>query len=410
MKGVQIQTVVAGAIACHSVAISATGVAYIWGRNDEGQLGLGDTRNRYNPTPLQLPGGGSAVKGAACGAGHTLVWTIEGDLWAFGRNPFGQLGNGSQSEAVTSPISVKGAMGKVVDGGCGRDFSVAVSDTGDVYTWGCPEHGQLGNGTNGEVLERAGKVTFNNVLVPLKMAFPAGAPPPKAAMVACGQHHTVMLDSEQRVWTWGFGGYGRCGHRDNVDCMRPRPVETFSADPTPYQEMCGLEPNRAIKVAAGAACCYAVTNTNALYFWGIAKRTGEAAMYPRTVDDVQGWNIRAVSSGFSSTLIAGEKSLISFGPSPTWGELGYGPDGPKSSTRAQKVDSLEGNFVLAVSSGYGHSLAILDTEQEAFVEEDFDVLELEEVVEGGGAGAGAKRKAEGGAAAAKPKAGKKGKK
>jgi len=403
LKGIPIQTIIAGAIATHSVAISKTGVAYIWGRNEDGQLGLGDPRNRYNPTPLTLPGGGAAIKGAACGAGHTLVWTTEGDLWAFGRNGFGQLGNDSQSEMVTSPIPVKG-VGKVADAGVGRDFSVAVTEEGEVYTWGCPEYGQLGNGTNGEVLERAGKVTFNNVLAPAKMSF--GREPPKVMQLAVGQHHTIAMDAEGKVWTWGFGGYGRCGHRDNVDCMRPRAVETFSAEPTPYQEMCGVEPNRALRVAAGAACCYVVTHVNALYFWGIAKRTGEAAMYPRLVDDVQGWNIRSVSSGFSSTLIAGEKSLISFGPSPTWGELGYGPDGPKSSTRAEKVHSLEGNFVLALASGYGHSLAIIDTETDAWDEEDVEVLELEECAAGagGGGGAGAKRKAEAGGAAKGKKA------
>merc|ERR1711871_531421 len=128
-----------------------------------------------------------------------------------------------------------------------------------------------------------------------------------------------MVDNNGYLWTWGFGGYGRCGHKDSKDVLRPRSVELFETAPTPYQEMCGVKPNRAEDVVCGAACTYVVSNVRALYFFGITKRSGEATMYPKLVDDVSGWAVRSVSSGFSSTLVAAETSLISFGPSPTWG-------------------------------------------------------------------------------------------
>ncbi len=67
LQEVAVRQVVSGPVACHNVAITAAGAVYVWGRNETGQLGLGDTHNRYNPVPLVLPGAGPVVA-AACGS------------------------------------------------------------------------------------------------------------------------------------------------------------------------------------------------------------------------------------------------------------------------------------------------------------------------------------------------------
>lgn len=88
-------------------------------------------------------------------------------------------------------------------------------------------------------------------------------------------------------------------------------------------------------------------------------------MYPKAVQDLCGWRIRSLACGKSSIIVAADESTISWGPSPTFGELGYGDHKPKSSTAAQEVKTLDGIFTEQVAMGYSHSLVIARDESEA---------------------------------------------
>ena len=86
-------------------------------------------------------------------------------------------------------------------------------------------------------------------------------------------------------------------------------------------------------------------------------------MHPQVIDDITGWDVRDVACGNTHTIVSADETVITWGPSPTYGELGYGSSDPKvgkSSTRAKEVVSLKGAVALAVKAGYGHSLAIID--------------------------------------------------
>jgi len=175
------------------------------------------------------------------------------------------------------------------------------------------------------------------------------------AQVASGANHIVVMDTKGRVFTWGFGGYGRLGHDENKDEMVPRLVKFFDG------------PNRqATTIAAGSTFCLAVNKLGALYFWGQNKSAGEATMYPKPVHDLSGWNIRSIGCCHKSIVVAADNSVISWGSSPTYGELGYGVSGVKSSTTPQEVKPLEGIYVHKVAGGWGHALLIAraDTEQD----------------------------------------------
>ena len=55
--------------------------------------------------------------------------------------------------------------------------------------------------------------------------------------------------------------------------------------------------------------------------FGQNKRTGEANMYPKPIQDLTGWNVRSVGVSNTSIVIAADDSVIAWGPSPTSGEL-----------------------------------------------------------------------------------------
>jgi len=231
--------------------------------------------------------------------------------------------------------------------GAGNEVSAAVDGAGRVWVCGTQQEGACGTGVTGERIVSAGRTAF--AAVPRFQHLAALGPGTRITDVACGASHTVALDAEGSVYSWGTGGYGRCGHGDAKDVLSPRLVKAF-------------EPPRmrVAAVAAGATASYFVTRAGPMtYMAGITKKSGEANVSPKPVHDLAGWKVRAVSCGATSTLVAADSSLVVWGPSPTCGELGIG-EAQKSSTTPKLVDDLQGTRVLAVASGQAASLIVVD--------------------------------------------------
>lgn len=356
LKGIVVRSVISGPMSCHSAVITVEGKVYSWGRNDTGQLGHGDTVRRDIPTLIDSLTDFNIVK-AACGKGHTLFLTDRGVIYSVGCNASGQLGIGNQSPIpVTSPSKLlyKGPPIKLVT--CGADFSAVVDVRGNLYTFGNPEYGQLGHNSDGKYFVSNSKLAFDCKVRPQRvMVFidktKEGQVTPildvEVEEVACGQNHMVALDTNGRVFTWGFGGYGRLGHSDTKDELVPRLLKFFDG------------PNRGVrKIAAGSTFTMAISKLEALYLWGQNKNAGEAAMYPKPVHDLSGWKIRSLGCCHKSVVVAADNSVVSWGSHPTYGELGYGDGKAKSSTVPQEVKPLDGIYVSAVGCGWGHVLYI----------------------------------------------------
>lgn len=127
----------------HSCAITRRGAAYCWGRNDEGQLGDGSRTHREAPVAVRLE---SSVTGLAAGAAHTCAVLGTGQVWCWGRNNYGQLGLAGFEEgsAVPRRVVAPASFTTVVAGSvhtCGR------TRDGRVWCWGRNSYGQLGDGS-----------------------------------------------------------------------------------------------------------------------------------------------------------------------------------------------------------------------------------------------------------------------
>ncbi|XP_053063902.1 protein RCC2 isoform X3 [Acinonyx jubatus] len=332
------------------------------GRNEKGQLGHGDTKRVEAPKLIEGLSH-EVIVSAACGRNHTLALTETGSVFAFGENKMGQLGLGNQTDAVPSPAQIMYNGQPITKMACGAEFSMIMDCKGNLYSFGCPEYGQLGHNSDGKFIARAQRIEYDCELVPRRVAIFIEKtkdgqilPVPNVVVrdVACGANHTLVLDSQKRVFSWGFGGYGRLGHAEQKDEMVPRLVKLFDF------------PGRgAAQIYAGYTCSFAVSEVGGLFFWGATNTSRESTMYPKAVQDLCGWRIRSLACGKSSIIVAADESTISWGPSPTFGELGYGDHKPKSSTAAQEVKTLDGIFTEQVAMGYAHSLVIARDESEA---------------------------------------------
>jgi len=362
LVGVKVHTIITGCVANHTFVLAENGI-YCWGRNESGELGLGDTDNRYKPTLLsKLNNPEDMIVGGACGDKHSLLFTKSGVLYTAGSNEFGQLGTGQSGGSNVNPSRVSTIDG-VRCSGAGRGFSVIGTQTGKCYSFGYPKDGVLGHGSEGKFLGTGNRWEYSLECRPREIDALKGV---TIADLQCGALHTIAADVEGKVWTWGFGGYGRLGHGDNKTQLSPKPLEYFHNVPKKKPEGANIHffrperPRRLKTIAAGSRCCFGVDSFDQCYFWGVTKSSGEATMYPKLFDGLSGWRVREISSGFSSTICAAEDSLIAWGPSPTSGELGYGEKDVKSSTVTKAVDDLEDTNILKVGMGYNHSLAIVD--------------------------------------------------
>jgi alpha-tubulin suppressor-like RCC1 family protein len=117
------------------------------GKNDRGQLGNGTNINSNIPVPISL--NNKCIVAIAAGEFHSLALNSSGNVYSWGGNNRGQLGNGTNTNSNV-PIKVQGLLtGKrIVAIAAGAFHSLALDSNMNVYSWGLNTDGQLGDGTN----------------------------------------------------------------------------------------------------------------------------------------------------------------------------------------------------------------------------------------------------------------------
>ncbi|XP_038561956.1 probable E3 ubiquitin-protein ligase HERC3 [Micropterus salmoides] len=128
-----------------SFALSVSGGVFGWGRNDCGQLGLGDTADRHTPTPVHCLNMKKTVQ-ISCGKDHTAALTKDGAVFTFGSGTYGQLGHNSFSNELRPRLVAELWGAKVTKIACGRHHTLVLTNSKRVYSFGCGEQGQLGHG------------------------------------------------------------------------------------------------------------------------------------------------------------------------------------------------------------------------------------------------------------------------
>lgn len=125
----------------HTCAARSSGAVLCWGSNSYGQLGTGTTSDVL--TPMTVNGLADVTAVSAGGSGYTCALRTDGSVQCWGSNNYGQLGNGSTSNAM-SPMTVSNLSG-VTEISAGGNHTCALRAGGEVQCWGSNAHGQLGN-------------------------------------------------------------------------------------------------------------------------------------------------------------------------------------------------------------------------------------------------------------------------
>ncbi|XP_006891025.1 PREDICTED: serine/threonine-protein kinase Nek8 [Elephantulus edwardii] len=211
--------------ASHVLALSTERELFAWGRGDAGRLGLGTRESHSCPQQVPMPPGQEAQR-VVCGIDSSMVLTVLGQALACGSNRFNKLGldHLSLREEPAPHQQVEEALSFTPLGSAPLDLepllsvdlgtahSAAVTASGDCYTFGSNQHGQLGTSA------------------PRSSRVPCRVQGIKVAVVACGDAFTVAIGTEGEVYSWGKGARGRLGRRDE-DAGLPRPVQLDETHP-----------------------------------------------------------------------------------------------------------------------------------------------------------------------------------
>ncbi|KFO86828.1 E3 ISG15--protein ligase HERC5, partial [Buceros rhinoceros silvestris] len=143
LKGIPLAQIAAGG--AHSAAVSLSGAVYSWGKNDFGQLGLGDSEDRDCPSYVGALEHWKTVF-ISCGADHTAVLSKEGLVCTFGAGGAGQLGHNSTRNELRPRVVAELWGARVSQVACGRQRTlVYVPSLDKVYSFGSDEEVQLGD-------------------------------------------------------------------------------------------------------------------------------------------------------------------------------------------------------------------------------------------------------------------------
>jgi uncharacterized protein (TIGR02145 family) len=200
----------------HSLAIDTDGNLYTWGSDSSGQIGNGATSGNVT-TPWTLNGGTNSSIPAepkfthiAAGDYTSLAIDAEGNLYTWGSNSNGQIGNGAASGNVTTPWKVNGGTGsgvasniKFSEVASGSFHSMAIDTAGNLYVWGDDGWSQIGNGA-----------TPSAVTTPWKLNGGTNSgitDATKFAQVAAGDFNSAAIDTDGNLYTWGDNTRGQIG-------------------------------------------------------------------------------------------------------------------------------------------------------------------------------------------------------
>ncbi|XP_053330971.1 serine/threonine-protein kinase Nek9 [Spea bombifrons] len=328
-----------------AVVTSRSSEVYVWGGG------------KATPQKLDVFKGGCRPQQVCAGDAHFAVVTVEKELYTWvdmqgGSKLHGQLGHGDRA-SYRQPKRVERLQGKAVQQvRCGGDFTVCVTDEGQLYSFGSDYYGCLG------VNQTAGAEVLEPVLVDFFLNEPV-------EQVSCGDSHVMALTRSKSVYSWGCGEYGRLGLDSEDDVYYPQKVEVQSGLCI-ARVSCGPDGSFLLTHSGKVLACglnehnklglnqYTAGIINHEAFLEVPYTTSLTLVKPLTF-----YKVRSISPGKSHTAAIDERGrLLTFGCNK-WGQLGVG-DYRKHLGVNLLRGPLGGKQVIRVSCGDAFTIAATD--------------------------------------------------
>lgn len=303
----------------HFAVVTVEKELYTWanvqgGTKMVGQLGHGDQASYRQPKRVeQLQG--KAIQQVACGADFTACVTDEDQMYMFGSDYYGCIGvESEQGMEVLEPVLLEFFEERPVrQVSCGDNHVVVVTQSGDIYSWGCGEHGRLGLDCEDD---------FSS---PMQVEIPKGA---TITCVACGGDGTFFLTEAGKVLACGNNEFNKLGLNLGISGLKNHPGEGYQGIPytTTLTLVKQLSRFRIQVIAPGKTHTAAIDERSRLITFGCNKYGQLGVMDFKKHQCVQvlvgpfgGKVVTKVSCGDGFTIAATEDNQIF-----AWGNAGNG--------------------------------------------------------------------------------------
>lgn len=320
--------VILGAGNYSSMGVRSDGTLWTWGNNANGELGLGNTTDRTTPTQVTFPGG-LRVRNASIGWKHAIAMDEAGEVWTWGDNVAGGVGNGTTTDAH-SPVKITLPGGRrarqVIAGG---DMTFVQCTDGTVYSWGRNTYGNLAIGSTTQ--------QTSPTLVPALV---------NARQITTGMGyfgHAITSTGDLVGWGINSGSMvGPVGDGTTTNRTSPVPVAL-------------TKPRYAVD---GGYAASAVSSTGQFYIWG--ENTNHAIGNNSTVDQTSPLN-HPVVNGPRHVATGARQSIVvaATGETRLWGANDAGQQGQGNTTDRPTpwINPAYVNVRQAAAGGF-HSLVL----------------------------------------------------
>jgi alpha-tubulin suppressor-like RCC1 family protein len=329
----------------HTCALTTEGKAYCWGRNTWGNVGDGTTIDRTTPVPVA---GGHTFATISTAYANTCAVTVQGVGYCWGSNGVGQLGDGTRTNrTVPTPVATSQTFTSI---STNNGATCGLTPSGDAYCWGANKSGMVGAG--------AVSCGSEGCTAPLKVSGNL-----TFASVSVGAYTTCGRTTSGRTYCWGGNVFGELGIGTATGpevCPDPYVVSTLVPPGGSACSMVPLELTGGIAlraVYAGGFFTCGLDDDGQAYCWG-ANNTGEfgngtkSSFSPNSVPT-------AAAPGYRFSLLdTGNQRLCGVtltGEAYCWGLALYGAGCGETSCAGSTTPSLVpgGNAFTSITGGKG---------------------------------------------------------
>ena len=301
----------------HSLILTEDGEVYAFGRNDKGQLGLGDRNDRNVPTKLNSSNyDNKKIIQVSIGAAHSLILTEDGKIYSFGDNSTGQLGLGNVLGKIVPTKIDSSHYGnkKIVQVIAGGAHSFILTEDGEVYAFGNNGFGRLGLGDSNirKVPTKIDSSHYGNK---------------KIVQVIAGGAHSFVITEDNDIYVFGYNGNGQLGLNDTVNRDIPTKLDSTNYDNKTITQITAGGYHTLIRTTDGEV--YAFGNNG---FGQLGLGDNEKRLVPIKLDSANYDNksvVQIAAGGFHSAILTSNSKIYTFGQN-NFGQLGLGDNESRS--------------------------------------------------------------------------------
>ena len=196
-----------------TVATKSDGSLWYWGASWDDVMNGNLGSSTYRITKPTQIGTNTDWSNVVVGYSHILALKTDGSLWAWGRNRFGQLGDGTTIErSVPVQVGSDTDWASIV---ASNIHTMAIKQDGSLWAWGYNAGGMFGDGTSSDRYSPL-------QTTPIKIGTDTDW-----MMIATGGSHTAALKRDGSLWTWGTNQVGQLGDGTTINRYNPAQIGTY---------------------------------------------------------------------------------------------------------------------------------------------------------------------------------------